>query len=66
MTTNARLSIPGSQRSTNPNNYYQNIATIEWPDALDGKPLTFLSQNPDVLVFAKVPIPKGPGTSSAT
>ena len=28
------LSIPGSQRSTNPNNYYHNIATIEWPDAL--------------------------------
>ena len=53
MTPNASLSIPGSQRSTNPNNYYQNIATIEWPDALDGEPLTFLSQNPDVMVFAE-------------
>ena len=59
MTPNASLSIPGSQRSTNPNNYYQNIATIEWPDALDGEPLTFLSQNPDVLVFARSPNPEG-------
>jgi multiple sugar transport system substrate-binding protein len=59
MTPNASLSIPGSQRSTNPNNYYQNIATIEWPDALDGEPLTFLSQNPDVMVFAESPNPEG-------
>jgi multiple sugar transport system substrate-binding protein len=59
MTPNTTLSIPGSQRSTNPNNYYQNIATIEWPDGLDGKPLTFLSQSPDVLVFANSPNPDG-------
>ena len=59
MTPNASLSIPGSQRSTNPNNYYHNIATIEWPDALDGRALTFLSQSPDVLVFASRSNPEG-------
>jgi multiple sugar transport system substrate-binding protein len=40
MTPNFSLSIPGSQRSTNPDNYYKNIATIEWPAAVDGSPMT--------------------------
>ena len=40
MVANASLAIPASQRETNPENYYKNIATIPWPKAVDGGPLT--------------------------
>ena len=40
LVANGSLSIPGSQRETNPDNYYKNIATIPWPKAVDGSPLT--------------------------
>ena len=42
MTSNSTLSIPGSQRIINPANYYKNIATVPWPNALDGSPLPLL------------------------
>jgi multiple sugar transport system substrate-binding protein len=41
MTVNGSLSIPSSQRTTNPDNYYKHIVTIEWPNAVDGSPITY-------------------------
>jgi multiple sugar transport system substrate-binding protein len=41
MTANGSLSIPSSQQSTNPDNYYKHIVTIEWPHAVDGSPTTY-------------------------
>jgi multiple sugar transport system substrate-binding protein len=42
MTPNGTLSIPSSQRTSNPENYYKNIATIPWPNAADGNPLPLI------------------------
>jgi multiple sugar transport system substrate-binding protein len=43
MTPNGTLSIPGSQRTSNPENYFKNIATVPWPNTLDGSPLPLLA-----------------------
>ena len=50
-TANGSLSIPSSQRSTNPENYFENIATIEWPDVIDGRPITYLVEEVHALAF---------------
>jgi multiple sugar transport system substrate-binding protein len=39
MTPNQTLSIMNALRSERPEDYYKNAATIEWPDAADGRPL---------------------------
>jgi multiple sugar transport system substrate-binding protein len=59
MVANASLSIPASQRETNPENYYKNIATIPWPKAVDGGPLTQLGGSIYALSFTASPNPEG-------
>jgi multiple sugar transport system substrate-binding protein len=39
MTANATLSIPAALRSERPDDYYENAATIDWPDGANGQPL---------------------------
>jgi multiple sugar transport system substrate-binding protein len=39
MTPNETLSIPGRLRASDPNDYYKNTATIDWPNGADGQPL---------------------------
>ena len=39
MTPNASLSIPNALKGERPEDYYENTATIEWPDGADGQPL---------------------------
>ena len=39
MTVNTTLSIPGALRTSRPDDYYKNAATIEWPNGADGQPL---------------------------
>jgi multiple sugar transport system substrate-binding protein len=51
MTANGTLVIPGSQRSSDPDNYYKNIATLEWPDAVGGGPMTHLVEQIHALAF---------------
>ncbi|MEE3716813.1 ABC transporter substrate-binding protein [Tumidithrix elongata RA019] len=41
MTPNPSLSIPGSQRQDK-ETYFNKMATVEWPNRVDGKPLTYL------------------------
>jgi multiple sugar transport system substrate-binding protein len=41
MTPNPTLSIPGSQRQDK-ETYFNKMVTVEWPNRLDGKPLTYL------------------------
>jgi multiple sugar transport system substrate-binding protein len=59
MTPNPTLSVPGSQRTSNPENYYKNIATIPWPNALDGKPLPLLVLRWGAEVYAAGRNPEG-------
>jgi hypothetical protein len=37
MTPNETLSIPSALRTERPEDYFQNVATIEWPLGPDGK-----------------------------
>jgi multiple sugar transport system substrate-binding protein len=39
MTPNASLSIPNALKAERSKDYYENTATIEWPDGADGQPL---------------------------
>ncbi len=39
MTPNESLSIPGALRTTRPEDYYRNAATIDWPHGADGQTL---------------------------
>jgi len=39
MTPNETLSIPGGLRASDPDGYYKNAATIDWPNGADGQPL---------------------------
>jgi multiple sugar transport system substrate-binding protein len=39
MTVNTTLSIPGELRTARPDDYYDNAATIDWPEDADGQPL---------------------------
>jgi multiple sugar transport system substrate-binding protein len=39
MTPNSSLSIPAALKRERPDDYYRNAVTIDWPNALDGKPL---------------------------
>jgi multiple sugar transport system substrate-binding protein len=39
MTANPSLSIPNALKSERPDDYYDNAATIDWPNGLDGQPM---------------------------
>jgi multiple sugar transport system substrate-binding protein len=39
MTVNQTLSIPNTLKATRPEDYYDNAATIDWPDSVYGQPL---------------------------
>jgi multiple sugar transport system substrate-binding protein len=39
MTANPTLSIPAAMRTERPEDYYENAATIDWPDGASGQPL---------------------------
>jgi multiple sugar transport system substrate-binding protein len=39
MTPNETLSIPGALRASDPDDYYKNAATIDWPNGADGQAL---------------------------
>jgi multiple sugar transport system substrate-binding protein len=39
MTANGSLSIPAALRAERPDDYYRNVATIDWPHAANGEPL---------------------------
>jgi multiple sugar transport system substrate-binding protein len=39
MTANATLSIPAALRAARPEDYYENAATIDWPDGANGQPM---------------------------
>jgi multiple sugar transport system substrate-binding protein len=40
MTLNGTLSIPGALKRERPDDYNRNAATIDWPQAVNGEPLT--------------------------
>jgi multiple sugar transport system substrate-binding protein len=62
MTPNSTLSIPGSQRTSNPENYAKNIATVAWPNALDGRPLPLISLYFGTEIYAGGHNPEGAKT----
>jgi multiple sugar transport system substrate-binding protein len=39
LTANGTLSIPAAVRTERPNDYFENAATIDWPDGANGQPL---------------------------
>jgi multiple sugar transport system substrate-binding protein len=39
MTSNPTLSIPAALRTARPDDYYKNVATVDWPDGANGQPL---------------------------
>jgi multiple sugar transport system substrate-binding protein len=39
LTANATLSIPAALRAARPDDYYENAATLDWPDGVNGQPL---------------------------
>ncbi len=51
MTPNPSMSIPASQYTQNPENYNENIRTVEWPDKPDGSPITYKTSIKNVLIF---------------
>ena len=52
MTPNPSMSIPASQYTQNPENYNENIRTVEWPDKPDGSPITYKTSIKNALIFA--------------
>lgn len=50
MTPNPTLSIPASQMA-NPDVYRNKIATIEWPDGPEGRPITYMVSVKTALIF---------------
>jgi multiple sugar transport system substrate-binding protein len=51
MTPNPTLSIPGELRTTRPDDYSKNAATIDWPDGVNGRPLVIVSVIQRAVVF---------------
>ena len=51
MTPNPTLSIPGELRTTRPDDYYKNAATIDWPDGVNGRPLVIVGVIQRAVVF---------------
>ena len=51
MTPNPTLSIPGELRTTRPDDYYKNAATIDWPAGVNGQPLVIVGVIQRAVVF---------------
>ena len=51
MTANQTLSIPNALQAPRPDDYYNNVATIEWPLGIDGSPLTIEGDVVRAVVF---------------
>jgi multiple sugar transport system substrate-binding protein len=51
MTPNLSLSIPGELRTTRPEDYARNAATIEWPSGVYGQPLAIQTSWNEAAVF---------------
>jgi multiple sugar transport system substrate-binding protein len=51
MTANTTLSIPASLRTTRPDDYYRNAATIEWPNGAYGQALVIEAGSTQAVVF---------------
>jgi multiple sugar transport system substrate-binding protein len=51
MTLNPSLSIPAALKRERPDDYFENAATIEWPNAVDGQPLVLTGYLYRALVF---------------
>ena len=51
MTPNPSMSIPASQYTDNPENYNQNIKSIEWPDKPDGEPIVYMTAIKTAVIF---------------
>ena len=51
MVPNPSLSIPASQRNPNPDNYFKNMVTFEWPDKPDGRPIEYVASIKTAVIF---------------
>jgi multiple sugar transport system substrate-binding protein len=51
MTPNATLSIPAALRTARPDDYSQNTATLDWPQAANGEPLVLEGRVDRAVVF---------------
>jgi multiple sugar transport system substrate-binding protein len=51
MTPNPSLSIPASQKNPNPDNYFKNMVTFEWPDRPDGRPIEYVASVKTAVIF---------------
>jgi multiple sugar transport system substrate-binding protein len=51
MVPNPSLSIPASQKNTNPDNYNKNMITLEWPDKPDGSPIEYTASIKTAVIF---------------
>jgi len=51
MTPNPSMSIPASQYTDNPDNYFNNIASIEWPDKANGDPIVYMTAIKTAVIF---------------
>jgi multiple sugar transport system substrate-binding protein len=51
MVPNPSLSIPGALRSTQPEEYREHAATVEWPKNAFGRPLVIIGDNSAAVVF---------------
>ncbi len=51
MVPNPSLSIPASQKNTNPENYNKNMVTFEWPDKPDGRPIEYIASIKTAVIF---------------
>jgi multiple sugar transport system substrate-binding protein len=51
MVPNPSLSIPASQKNTNPDNYFKNMVTFEWPDKPDGRPIEYIASIKTAVIF---------------
>jgi multiple sugar transport system substrate-binding protein len=51
MTLNETLSIPNALKSERPDDYYENVATVEWPLGPDGEAFPIISEISPGMVF---------------
>lgn len=51
MTPNPSMSIPASQYTQSPDNYFKNIKSIEWPDKPDGEPIVYMTAIKTAVIF---------------
>ena len=51
MVPNPSLSIPASQKNPNPDNYFKNMVTFEWPDKPDGRPIEYVASIKTAVIF---------------